>query len=376
MGVYLKKYLLEIETLSPVFIGSGDSVGKKEYVYDRKNNRVLFLDMKKMFQGLQQIRKLDAYEDYLLNDYKDLFFFFKDQGIIPKQYKEWLSYEVPLADAGLITKNTKNILTCVKDPYGMAYVPGSSLKGALRTILQSGYYLNDSEATSKMKNRILKAEPDTKKRYLNNEDRQMDVESMHRPLFDEVKLQDQNNDTLRGLIVGDSEPLQKNSLCVVQKVDVTVDGIQKPFPLLRECIAPGSIIRFPITIDRQVCDLKAKDIVEAIKVFYENYYKEFMHAFHVTSDLPKQSPVFFLGGGAGYTSKTCTYAVIHGKEGIKAVSRIIDQTLPFKVKKMHGHHKDASLGASPHMLKCTKHQGKLKQMGACKVNRLIFIKEQ
>ena len=36
---YLKRYKIVVNTLSPIFIGSGESIGKKEYVFHNFNKR-------------------------------------------------------------------------------------------------------------------------------------------------------------------------------------------------------------------------------------------------------------------------------------------------------------------------------------------------
>ena len=375
MDSYIRDYIFEIKTLSPVFIGSGESIGKKEYLYDRPRNTVKIPDMKKLYNGLLKLNKLKVYENYLLRENKDLFFFFKDNNIPPKEYNSWFCYSADMADSRLSTRTSKEIFTFIKDPYGNPYVPGSSLKGALRTILQSDWYLNHEKEAKRIAARIKHAEPASRNRYLSAEDRKMDVESMHRMRYSEAKLEDQNNDILRGLIVGDSHPLAKNQMCIAQKIDLSVNGITKEMNLLRECIKPGTVIRFPISIDTTVCKYTARMIVDAIKYFYGNYQVEFMDHFINAPTVRGAQTIFFLGGGAGYVSKTCTYAVLHGKEGQKTVGKILNETLPQRgpARRQHNHLKDAEKGASPHTLKCTRYNGELVQMGAC---GLIKFKRQ
>ena len=54
-----------------------------------------------------------------------------------------------------------------------------------------------------------------------------------------------------------------------------------------------------------------------------------------------------------------------GENGVKRVSEIINATIAPKVRAQHKHYKDAGLGVSPHMLKCTQYDGRLYEMGAC-----------
>lgn len=364
MTSYLQRYDFEIKTLAPVFIGDGGKVNKKEYLYDRKNNRVILFDMKKMFLGLSRRNLLTRYEEYLLRDRRDLYNFFKENGIGYKEYEAWMLYQAPITDRNLDTKSTKEIFTFIKDPYGNPYVPGSSLKGALRTMIQSAYYLNHKDKANKVAARVKKVEKRDRRHFLEYEDKMMDYESVHRQIFQDTRLEDQNNDILRGLIIGDSKPLDKNSLCVCQKIDQSVAGEEKSMPLLRECLKSGLLIDFPITIDTSTCSLTKADIMDAVKQFYINYKEEFMNKFHKAPPTHGNSTTFFIGGGAGYASKTCSYAIMHGPEAVKTVSNIINETLPKSVQRKHNHQNDLAKHVSPHTLKVTKYNDDLKQMGA------------
>ena len=77
------------------------------------------------------------------------------------------------------------------------------------------------------------------------------------------------------------------------------------------------------------------------------------------------STTFFLGGGTGYVSKTVTYGILSGREAVDNVSKIINATLNNRARQEHGHHNDVRKGVSPHILKCTRYNGTLMQMGAC-----------
>ena len=64
---------------------------------------------------------------------------------------------------------------------------------------------------------------------------------------------------------------------------------------------------------------------------------------------------YFVGGGSGFVSKTVIYPLFGEKEGIETVKNIFDRT---NVPKTHQHYKDTRMGVSPHILKCTRYQGK------------------
>ena len=114
-----------------------------------------------------------------------------------------------------------------------------------------------------------------------------------------------------------------------------------------------------------------KDILNAIREFNKNYIAQFTNHFQGAPATNGNSTTFYLGGGAGYLSKTVTYGVMHGDEAVKMTAEIIDQTLPEKVREKHKHYLDIRKGVSPHLLKCTLYQGKLCQMGACCVMKYV-----
>ena len=78
---------------------------------------------------------------------------------------------------------------------------------------------------------------------------------------------------MSGIIVGDSEPLSREDIVLCQKWEQHVDGSYKTLNLLRECIKPGTVIKSSLTIDETECNLKIEDILDAVKLFYEQYYQ-------------------------------------------------------------------------------------------------------
>ena len=133
--------------------------------------------------------------------------------------------------------------------------------------------------------------------------------------------------------------------------------------LLRECIKPGTVIKSSLTIDETECNLKIEDILDAVKLFYEQYYQVFQSKFP-RCDRGKPNTVF-LGGGSGFVSKTVVYPMFGEKEGIEITKDIFDRT---GVPQKHEHYKDTRMRVSPHILKCTRYQGKEYMMGQCEID--------
>ena len=186
-------------------------------------------------------------------------------------------------------------------------------------------------------------------------------------MFNRLKRNDKRkadavNDIMCGLRIGDSEPLSVDDLTLCQKIDVTKDGHEQSLPIFRECIKPQTDIRFPMTINPEYFPYSTKQIVQAATIFAQNYDKCFLEKFPLNGISGGGN--LYLGGGCGYVSKTVSYPLL-GENGVKCVSEIINATIAPKVRAQHKHYKDAGLGVSPHMLKCTQYDGRLYEMGAC-----------
>ena len=63
----ITNYKVTLEVRGPVFIGSGQTISKKDSLWVFGEKKVYVLDMMKVFDGLKKVGLLKAYEDYLLD---------------------------------------------------------------------------------------------------------------------------------------------------------------------------------------------------------------------------------------------------------------------------------------------------------------------
>ena len=183
------------------------------------------------------------------------------------------------------------------------------------------------------------------------------------------KPQDAVNDWMAGVIVSDSEPLSMKNVAVCQKWEQHVNGTEKTLNLMRECIRPGTVIRCQLTIDETISPLTGEKLMEAVKVFYQRYEKAFQQNFPYQSVAPISDATVFLGGGSGFVSKTIIYDLFQQKEAVRVTKDIFRKT---NVPREHKHDKDIGLGVSPHVLKCTKLNGKKYMMGQCELKLQVM----
>ena len=379
MEDYLINYELKIKILTPVYIGSGYTVGKREYIHDKSKNLVSFLDLKKLFKGILDNGLYSEYEKYFTADNKsremnvELKQFLERAGIGEDKYSEWITYSEYMGSSNLRLQNTHEIQTFVKDAYGNPYIPGSSLKGAIRTILESCYIRNKYNEFNLNRNEVIKEKMEKKPRYMSFPYNHLKEKVFHRQITDEkVKLDKMQNDIMRGIIVGDSLPIDKNSLCICQKIDLSTKGNEKSLNVLRECLKPGTIVTVPLTIDTKIMRnmygkiFDLEDIKADIDMFYKNYKEEYITKFKNFPEIIEEKNAFYLGGGCGYASKAATHSLFNEDNATKVVSNILNEIFT-KGNKQSANQYDETLGVSPHTLKCTYYLGNLYQMGLCRI---------
>ena len=366
MTDYLKTYRIKLTTLGPLYIGSGRSIGKKEYIFDRMANKVYIPDLQKMYSWLIQNGYQKRFMEFMLQEKvsKEGFTAWLYQNHIDaKVWKSWIAYTLDSADALDDDHKTIEIHTYIKDAYGMVYVPGSSLKGAIRTALMGAVlYQNRTKFLTDTRN-ISSAQFSSRNSYLTKEQRSLSEKVFHKANRSE-KRWDIVNDYMAGIRISDSKPLDTDCLILCRKKDELPNGNVKNLNVLRECIRPQTEIYFDLTIDSTLYKGNHETILRAIQQFGKCYTECFGSKFRSGDTLGKG--MFYLGGGSGYVSKTVTYPLF-GENGVKTVSKIMDAPLPKKIKEQHHHVKDVSLGVSPHMIKKTVYQGKKYSFGLCQL---------
>ena len=283
MSNNLKHYNCTMTVLGPVHIGSGENYRRNEYIYSNRDNSISVLDIGKAYQWFIEQGKAAEFESYFA-DFNPrslpLGEWLSARRITEKEYSQWIKYKMTAGDSVVVFERGKqkysDILAFVKDPYSLPYVPGSSIKGMLRTALAM-YEL------SKKKNNLLKlvsAQVDdfdqmtdkeqedfirkNKRKFLTKEAVKIETELFNTLDFNDKRKEDGVNCNLSRLIVGDSKPLSYDALTVCKKYDVRTDGSKNELPIFKECLKPGTKIEFDLTIDESV-NSKGKSIPYSIE---------------------------------------------------------------------------------------------------------------
>ena len=117
MRNYLKVYDVKLKTIGPLYIGSGDEIDKKGYIYDKSDNKVYIPNINKMYSYFLKNKLEEKFEDYMINNKKGNFIDWLDNnGVGKDEWKKWTDYILDCREASDIIKNsTVKIKTFVKD---------------------------------------------------------------------------------------------------------------------------------------------------------------------------------------------------------------------------------------------------------------------
>ena len=188
---HLQIFDLTLNVWAPLFVGNGSSYTKKEYMYNTRNGKVSFLDEQKFFSFLT-----------------------KDCGISDAELKTLTRYQIEVGDALDAEHSLKEIHAFQRDAQGHAYIPGSSIKGALRTAWLLSAVLADRSTGHSLAPNRRAAFPEEK--YVNQ---------LHlRTLKDGSPAPDAVNSIFRGIQVSDSLSIPDNCMMLAGKTDSATDG--------------------------------------------------------------------------------------------------------------------------------------------------------
>lgn len=354
MRNFLKNYEFTLTVKGPVHIGDGKTLTKGDYFFYK--DRIYFPNLHKMFLYIKQMHLTSDYESFMYSARNDLTYWLNDKRIISAVAEKCTDYSISLV--GSSASKPRNLSTFVKDPYGNPYIPGSSLKGLIRTLLLAKEIVDNPDDYAEIERDIrrgIRNPRANKNNMLNSESSTLEEIAFHK-LNCSDKRKNAVNDVFKGLIVSDSQPLSTNDLIVTEKIDYNIVGNEKPLPLYRESLVPNTQVKFNVTIDTSIFNYTIDDILQAVKLFAEDYYTYFSSNFRGIKK-PTSNTVW-LGGGAGYVSKTIMYNLF-GDDAYNIVSSVLNVTTK------HHHDKDTKKGVSPVTVKLTKYNNTLCHCGEC-----------
>jgi len=351
-GSYLKPYSIKIKTLGPVFIGSGKMVNKTEYV--RNGNNVYIIDPKKLMSLIVEKRLTQSYTSEIQKKFNLKNWLIKNR---INDYESISAYVLGLDEiADENKKGMSAINTCIKDAYSRPYIPGSSLKGALRTVMLWNQVYDNYDKLSDFRSNIDNALTNNDKRAMKR-----NIEAISKELenhFFTHKKENIEYSIMRGCIISDSKPLSLDDITLCEKTDLKDNGQKNTLNILRECIKPGTVIELDMTIDERIFKYDAETLEDMIKNYSADYFDIVVSEFPGGEDTEN---TIYLGGGSGYFSKTVSYRLFDKRSAVRFVKGYLSKTTP----REHRHSQDRRI--SPHTYKTTRYNGKLYDMGKCSI---------
>ena len=173
----------------------------------------------------------------------------------------------------------------IRDPFGSPYIPGSSLKGAIRTILMN-------------------TNPDWNNRNAVDFRGRGPKENKKMIPWGAKKGQE-FNDLFNAIRVSDSKPFNNEQIILVQKWDYSAKSLTaKPLPLYREAIVPLTRISFTITTTTKEAGILIEELGQRAQAFYKEYKEFFLSDFPENKIQPNLQYPIYLGAGSGAWTKT------------------------------------------------------------------------
>ena len=375
-----------LKVVTPINISDGIVLGAKDYLYDSRRQKVLFLNLHQWHMFIYKHMLLEKYESYLANfrDKQSLLEWLQMQGYDIDDVRTVITSEAQ-ATVNLMDNEKKKTLNDInrhiQQPEGSLYVPGSSIKGVFRTAIL--YSLLQKRQDIKVKYWRQIQEKISSNYFKPYRDFNKLISDLENEFLHTLRLVDgnirSNNavcSAMRGLQVSDTYASRNMQTAILQKVDGGFDKFgkasPKKLPIFRECMLPKAELFFDVKIEKAVMSTiginTVDDLLKATHSFFaavtdllqQAFEKEYQEAFQGVA-----AGNMFLGGNTGFLSKTLLAMLAPDKDTAKnTIKVLLDKS--FKTHK----HLLRDKVIAPRTLKCTNYNGKLMLMGVAEVRKV------
>ena len=330
---HLKSYKMKLTTLSPVFIGGGDKLSNLDFYYNNNSGILKIIDEAKFSEYLFKNKLFDNFSNYITNNGNAKLYEWsiKNKLDIEKENIYKTSYKFPKNDL----KALNDINLFIKNYDKKAYIPGSSIKGALKTAILHNKLSENPTIKDKYKNEAEKALKSNSKQLINKlqSNIEIDLICFKKPL---VEFKKETHDIFKMIQISDSTSFDNNDMNLYKKIDYSIGNTKtKPLPLYRECLKSYSICEFNITLDDLAFELSGIDINYILESLdnYTNFWHKIISPFekdldkfnlYLPNDEQNFKANFCIGGGAGFLTKTIVYSILEKDVAIQAIRQYLD----------------------------------------------------
>ncbi|MCR4440864.1 MAG: type III-A CRISPR-associated RAMP protein Csm5 [Peptococcaceae bacterium] len=388
-------YRLKLQVITPLFVGGGDStkLTRLNYAFVPDEKKVYVLDERKWINYLLSTGLFNEYAAFIQQKAKDggfdTFRWLKEKEYRIKNRAVAVFKQVSkvvYSTAEHPDFKTNDIHGFIKNTAGLPYIPGSSIKGALRTAVVASLLHREAAPNQKYLQKmeaILGGASDGKYKKKDVERLGQEIEKNLLDYRKHINGRLEDFKGMAGISVSDSTPFPPESLVLVKKRDLSlVDGRLKgederagALPLYRECARPGTEVEFSLTIDSFKIKMEyGITTFDDIAVCLQKRFEALFGSAGVISVWPgsmkflpgealKDSGkgVLIMGGGAGYHSKSVISSLAADPKKANELSKKVMQM----VFPRHKHFQDRPL--SPRALKVARVNGKDMFMGICRI---------
>lgn len=379
-----------IECVSPINIADGTKLNPKEYLFDRKSGKVYFLNKLAWHKFIYSKKLLPSYEKYM-TDFKErrsLFEWLYDSGYSIDDVKAAIksSTTVVLNQLYFQEKKTLNeILTQERLSTGEIYLPGSSIKGVIRTavlftLLQKNPKVKEKywrDVYKVLNDRFMK--PNQVKAELGKIATNLETELLHKlNLLDGQGRGPKGNNAvcsvMRGISCSDAIAVADVTTAVLQKVDCTYDKKtgkpkERRLPIFRECVLPSNKFYCSLKIEEAIASVIGINNIDDLLHMLDNFFaftknifgnafeRDFPNAFHNINEANA-----YIGSNTGFLTKTLIVSLApSGRDAVVAIKSWLN--IAFR----DHNHLIMDKHISPRTLKTTYYAGEQYLMGLVKV---------
>ena len=286
MKTEYRTFQVTLLAMAPIHIGNGEKYTSREFIYEK--GYFYFPDMGKFYNRMVEKGYDQKFERFLQETKPSprnnrLISFLEDNRISDRNFGGYRIIETKLETNNNYLRGgaLNQVSKFIRDSFGNPYIPGSSLKGAIRTILMN-------------------TNPDW-----NNKNVVQDEKENKSLIPWGAKKGQDYDDLFNAIRVSDSKPFSNDRLILVQKWDHKAKPPRaKSIPLYREAIVPSTKINFTITTTTKEAGILIEELGKRAQAFYKAYKNFFLSDFPENKIQPNLQYPIYLGAGSGAWTKT------------------------------------------------------------------------
>lgn len=256
---------VKIKTLTPLHIGGKEgAILPMEYVLF--NQKCYCLSEDRLSRMLLQQNQLDNFLIAIQGNDFNLKSFLKEKGYLNEDFLNCVS----LYHSNCNIIFNREIRPFVRNAYSQAFIPGTSIKGVLRTAIMYAILQKLDSSTRRrllddfVKNRLgeYKRDPRGQRgyRWFQEKFKQWFAQKLDQDIFQRFTLRehqkkyDPHTDILRSIKVSDSNPINKDSLNIEEIKIFSAQSNQSPkiWSIYAECVPEGVEFEFGLKIDQAI----------------------------------------------------------------------------------------------------------------------------